>query len=156
MVQGSILLNSTWNNTWKGTGIRWNFSMLAIGHGGDALYPFPQKPIPCSSDTGLDWQQYTPLQTEHYRCALPSNPSPIVGPTIFWNSCISLKPRSHLAVLWSRPLPTCSFPTTADLTWIGRRRDHSRPPGDNYRLFNVLLPDTCRLANDLSRLHPIN
>ena len=25
-----------------------------------------------------------------------------------------VKPRSHLAVLWSRPLPTCSFPTTAD------------------------------------------
>ena len=51
-----------------------------------------------------------------------------------------IKPRSHLAVLWSRPMPTCSFPTTADLTWVGRRRDHSRPPDDNSRLFNVLLP----------------
>ena len=51
------------------------------------------------------------------------------------SACRRLKPRSHLAVPWSRPMPTCSFPTTADLTWVGRRRDHSRPPDDNSRLF---------------------
>ena len=52
----------------------------------------------------------------------------------------NFKPRSHLAVLLSRPLPTYSFPTTADLTWVGWGRHCSRPSDDNSRLFNVLLP----------------
>ena len=50
-----------------------------------------------------------------------------------WGRSYWLKPRSHLAVRWSRPLPTRSFPTTADLNFS---REKTGPLPTSWRQFS--------------------
>jgi len=50
---------------------------------------------------------------------------------------LTFTPRSHLAVLESRPFTTWELPTTGDLILVWRGWDRSRPSNDHSRLLSA-------------------